>query len=173
MKNWHQGDVLNVPLQATIFPIGSTFGNREFYKDTEYPIKPHFDFDEAREMILTDKCGVFNPLVLESMKAIEPKMRALYQVAPNLSDLTYPELYEEVPYDGTKLLKVARSAAKVRELYEQALTAAGFELADKYSSILNLTETTYVYQCAKTGITVYYVEKVVLGILRSVSISIW
>ena len=102
-----------------------------------------------------------------------PDFGAVTGVAPNLSDLTYPELYEEVPYDGTKLLKVARSAAKVRELYEQALTAAGFELADKYSSILNLTETTYIYQCDKTGITVYYVEKVVLGILRSVSISIW
>ena len=38
-------------MKATIFPIGSTFGNREFYKDTEYPIKPHFDFDEAREML--------------------------------------------------------------------------------------------------------------------------
>lgn len=38
-------------LKATVFAIGSTMGCKEFYKDTEYPITPHFDYDEAREML--------------------------------------------------------------------------------------------------------------------------
>lgn len=38
-------------LKATIFPIGSTVGNTEHYKDTEFPITPHFSFEEAREMM--------------------------------------------------------------------------------------------------------------------------
>ena len=36
---------------ATIFVIGSTVGNTEHYKDTEYPITPHFSFEQAQEMI--------------------------------------------------------------------------------------------------------------------------
>ena len=38
-------------MKATIFVIGSTVGCKEHYKNTQYPITPHFDFDEANEMI--------------------------------------------------------------------------------------------------------------------------
>lgn len=38
-------------MKATIFAIGATIGCKETYKDTEYPITPHFDLDEAREML--------------------------------------------------------------------------------------------------------------------------
>ena len=38
-------------MKATIFAIGATVGNTEHYKDTDFPITPHFSFDEAREMI--------------------------------------------------------------------------------------------------------------------------
>lgn len=37
-------------MKATIFVIGSSIGSTEFYKDTEYPITPHFNWDQAREM---------------------------------------------------------------------------------------------------------------------------
>lgn len=40
-------------LSATIFPIGVSLGHKEFYKDTEYPITPHFGFEEAEEMLLS------------------------------------------------------------------------------------------------------------------------
>lgn len=36
---------------ATIFVIGSTVGNTENYKDTNYPITPHFSYAQAQEMI--------------------------------------------------------------------------------------------------------------------------
>lgn len=38
-------------LKATIFPIGSTVGNVDFYKNTEHPITPHFTYEHASEMM--------------------------------------------------------------------------------------------------------------------------
>lgn len=38
-------------MKATIFVIGSTVGNTEHYKDTDYPITPHFTWEQAREMV--------------------------------------------------------------------------------------------------------------------------
>lgn len=35
---------------ATVFAIGSSIGHTEHYKDTEFPITPHFSWDQAREM---------------------------------------------------------------------------------------------------------------------------
>ena len=37
-------------MKATIFVIGSSVGHKDFYKDTEYPIIPHFSYEEALEM---------------------------------------------------------------------------------------------------------------------------
>ena len=37
--------------QATIFAVGATAGNTEHYKDTNYPITPHFSWEQAREMV--------------------------------------------------------------------------------------------------------------------------
>ena len=37
-------------MKATIFVIGATVGNKEFYKDTEFHITPHFDTAEMKEM---------------------------------------------------------------------------------------------------------------------------
>lgn len=37
-------------MKATIFVIGSTVGNTVTYKDTDFPITPHFDDTQAREM---------------------------------------------------------------------------------------------------------------------------
>ncbi|MFQ9410017.1 MAG: polysaccharide deacetylase family protein [Evtepia gabavorous] len=33
---------------ATIFMVGSTTGNTEHYKDTAYPITPHFSYEQGR-----------------------------------------------------------------------------------------------------------------------------
>ena len=38
-------------MKATIFVIGATMGNTEHYKDTDYPITPHFSAQQAREMV--------------------------------------------------------------------------------------------------------------------------
>lgn len=38
-------------MKATIFVIGSSVGHKEFYKDTEHPITPHFDYNQANEML--------------------------------------------------------------------------------------------------------------------------
>lgn len=37
-------------MKATIFVIGSSIG-KDTYKDTDYPITPHFSYDQAQEMI--------------------------------------------------------------------------------------------------------------------------
>ena len=37
-------------MKATIFVIGATVGNKEFYKDTQFQITPHFDTAEMKEM---------------------------------------------------------------------------------------------------------------------------
>lgn len=49
--------------------------------------KEAMSFEEALDMILTGQCGTFNPHVLESMKAVEPAMRALYQDHEKISEL--------------------------------------------------------------------------------------
>lgn len=36
---------------ATIFVIGSTVGDTDHYKDTDYPITPHFSYTQAKEMV--------------------------------------------------------------------------------------------------------------------------
>lgn len=38
-------------MKATIFMIGSTVGNLENYKETDYPIIPHFTMAQAKEMV--------------------------------------------------------------------------------------------------------------------------
>lgn len=38
-------------LSATIFAIGSSVGHMEYYKDTSFPITPHFGGKELREMV--------------------------------------------------------------------------------------------------------------------------
>lgn len=38
-------------MKATIFVIGSTIGNTEHYKDTDYPITPHFSYEQGAEMV--------------------------------------------------------------------------------------------------------------------------
>ncbi len=38
-------------MKATIFAIGVSVGHKEFYKNTDHRLTPHFDWDEAREMI--------------------------------------------------------------------------------------------------------------------------
>ena len=37
---------------ATIFMVGSTTGNTEHYKDTAYPITPHFSYEQGAEMVV-------------------------------------------------------------------------------------------------------------------------
>lgn len=37
-------------MKATIFVIGATVGNTEHYKDTDFPITPHFNYEQAKEM---------------------------------------------------------------------------------------------------------------------------
>ena len=37
-------------MKGTVFAIGTSVGHREFYKDTEFRLTPHFGYEEAREM---------------------------------------------------------------------------------------------------------------------------
>lgn len=37
-------------MKGTVFAIGCSVGHKEFYKDTQFPITPHFGWEEAREM---------------------------------------------------------------------------------------------------------------------------
>lgn len=41
--------------------------------------KKKYISDEALRMILGGQCGVFNPCLIESLKACEQAMRAVYQ----------------------------------------------------------------------------------------------
>lgn len=38
-------------MKAAVFAIGSSVGHKEFYKDTQFPLTPHFGWEEAREML--------------------------------------------------------------------------------------------------------------------------
>lgn len=38
-------------MKATVFAIGVSVGHTAFYKDTSYPITPHFSYEQAREML--------------------------------------------------------------------------------------------------------------------------
>ena len=38
-------------MKATVFAIGSSMGHREFYKETQHRLTPHFGYDEARAML--------------------------------------------------------------------------------------------------------------------------
>jgi peptidoglycan/xylan/chitin deacetylase (PgdA/CDA1 family) len=38
-------------MKATIFVVGCSVGSKEHYKDTTFPIIPHFDYAEARDML--------------------------------------------------------------------------------------------------------------------------
>ncbi len=38
-------------MKATIFVVGATVGNKEHYKETDFPITPHFDYTEAKKMV--------------------------------------------------------------------------------------------------------------------------
>lgn len=44
-------------MKATIFVIGVSMG-KDYYKDTEYEMYPHFGFDEAREMVNTSLISI-------------------------------------------------------------------------------------------------------------------
>ena len=101
-----------------------------------------------------------------------PDFGAVTGVAPDASSFTdfYP--YDAMTYQGTPLLKKYKNAAAVRDVYEKALTAAGFTLQDKDSQLLG-SYVTYTYTNSKTGVAVYYTENVVLGILRSVTIMVY
>ena len=37
-------------MKGTVFAIGSSIGHKEFYKDTQFRLTPHFGWEEAREM---------------------------------------------------------------------------------------------------------------------------
>ena len=45
-------------LTATIFAIGSTAGDTEHYKDTEYPITPHFSWEQGAEMVASGTISI-------------------------------------------------------------------------------------------------------------------
>lgn len=44
-------------LKATVFVIGVSVGSKEYYKDTKFPITPHFDWIEAKAM---SDSGIFS-----------------------------------------------------------------------------------------------------------------
>ena len=52
LSNYELGFPLlkELDMKATIFVIGATVGNKEYYKDTEFHITPHFDTAEMKEM---------------------------------------------------------------------------------------------------------------------------
>ncbi|MBQ7624282.1 MAG: HD domain-containing protein [Clostridia bacterium] len=67
------GDQISPGVQAvSIADVYDALVNVRCYKEA-------FGYDEARDMILDGKCGVFNPKMLEAFKACEPRMREMYQ----------------------------------------------------------------------------------------------
>lgn len=69
-----QGDAIAIGTQA----IGLVDAYDALVSDRCY--KKAFGFDEALEMILSGKCGSFNPRLLESLKACADRMRKEYEV---------------------------------------------------------------------------------------------
>ncbi len=66
------GDDISIGVQAvSLADVYDALVSVRCYKDA-------FSADEARQMILNGECGAFNPLVLESLKRLEPEMRKLY-----------------------------------------------------------------------------------------------
>ena len=75
-----KGDEISIGVQAV--SIADTYDALV----SERCYKAIIPFDEALEMILTGKCGVFNPLVLDSLKAVEPQIRKCYLSKENASE---------------------------------------------------------------------------------------
>ena len=101
-----------------------------------------------------------------------PDFGAVTGVAPSAESFVSFYPYEAMEYAGTKLLKKYRTASAAREAYEKALNAAGFTSQGKESLLLG-TYVTYTYTNAKTGVYVYYTENYVMGILRSVTVTLY
>ena len=85
-------------LVGTIFVIGATVGNTEHYKDTNYPITPHFSFQQGAEMVAS---GVIS-----------------------LQSHTY-DMHQWAPYESTSRPRenILPLAGETAEEYRAALTA--------------------------------------------------
>ena len=76
------GDKISIGVQAvSLADVYDALVSVRCYKDA-------FSADEALRMILSGECGAFNPHVLESLQAVEPRMRELYE---NTKDITAEE----------------------------------------------------------------------------------
>ena len=74
------GDKISIGVQAvSLADVYDALVSVRCYKEA-------FDFDQAKNMILGGECGVFNPMVLESMVAVEAKMRKIYESNEAISE---------------------------------------------------------------------------------------
>ena len=48
-------------MKATIFVIGLSVGVTDYYKDTQYPMTPHFNYEQAKEMGTPAWCPSIDP----------------------------------------------------------------------------------------------------------------
>ena len=68
-----QGEEISIGVQAiSLSDVYDALVSERCYKES-------YTADESLRMILDGECGQFNPLLLESLKACEPKMRAIYE----------------------------------------------------------------------------------------------
>lgn len=78
-------------MKATIFVIGSSVGHTEFYKDTNYPITPHFGVAELQEMLSSGLIDIQSHTYdMHQTAAYEPGVaRCSMQKLPGETDAQY------------------------------------------------------------------------------------
>lgn len=125
-------------MKATIFVIGSSVGHTEFYKDTSYPLTPHFGTAEIEEMIASGLIDIQSHTYdMHQTPAYETGVaRPTIQQLPNETDAAYMQALTEdsclqkdllEPVTGQKIVAVAYPKGVYSPLTCTVLAQCGIE----------------------------------------------
>lgn len=123
---------------ATIFVIGASVGSKEFYKDTTFPMTPHFDFTQAAEMVGSGLISVqSHSFDLHQWAEFEPENAAVRGDMLPLAGEREEDYYAVITADfeqsrtaiesatGEKVTALAYPEGKYTRLTQVALSEAG------------------------------------------------
>lgn len=125
-------------MKATIFVIGSSVGHTEFYKDTTYPITPHFGAAEIEEMIASGLIDIQSHTYdMHQTPAYETGVaRPTIQQLPDETDADYMQALTEdarlqkdllEPMTGQKIVALAYPLGVYSPLTCTVLAQCGIE----------------------------------------------
>ena len=126
-------------MKATIFSIGFSFGS-SVYKDTEHPITPHFDFDQAAEMmdsgLISIQCHTYDMHQWAPFETVSPVREAMSPLPGEseeefiqviLADIEqYQQMYSRA--FGSRAIALAYPSGVYSDLTEVVLHENGFPI---------------------------------------------